>query len=146
MTASDFASTVPVRAEAGKLSDRVAIELGTRIVQGEIEGDTRLPTEAELCELYGVSRSVIRDAMRTLAARDLIEIRQGRGMVTSKPSDVAFSEALIILLMRSEVSNGDVREARVAIETELAPLAAKRGTKQDWKGLRVALEALLGGH
>lgn len=141
MTTSDFASTVPVRAEAGKLSDRVAIELGTRIVQGEIAGDTRLPTEAELCELYGVSRSVIRDAMRTLAARDLIEIRQGRGMVTSKPSDVAFSEALIILLMRSEVSNGDVREARVAIETELAPLAAKRGTKQDWKGLRTALDA-----
>jgi GntR family transcriptional regulator, transcriptional repressor for pyruvate dehydrogenase complex len=140
MTAPDFGSVAAVRTEMGKLSDRVAIELGTRIVTGDIAPDTRLPTEAELCERFSVSRSVIRDAMRTLAARDLIEIRQGYGMVTSQPSDVSFSEALIILLMRSEVSVGDVRELRVAIETELAPLAAERGTKQDWKRLRARLE------
>jgi GntR family transcriptional repressor for pyruvate dehydrogenase complex len=140
MTVPNFGSLAAVRTETGKLSDRVAIELGTRIVTGEIAPDTRLPTEAELCERFNVSRSVIRDAMRTLAARDLIEVRQGYGMVTSQPSDVSFSEALIILLMRSEVSVGDVRDLRVAIETELAPLAAERGTKQDWKRLGRCLE------
>jgi GntR family transcriptional repressor for pyruvate dehydrogenase complex len=139
-TTPNFGSAAAVRTETGKLSDRVAIELGTRIVQGEIAPDTRLPTEAELCERFGVSRSVIRDAMRTLAARDLIEIRQGHGMVTSQPSDVSFSEALIILLMRSGLSVGDVREARVTIETEFAPLAAERGTARDWRRLRGVLE------
>jgi GntR family transcriptional repressor for pyruvate dehydrogenase complex len=141
MTAPDFGSAAAVRTETGKLSDRVAIELGTRIVTGEIAPDTRLPTEAELCERFNVSRSVIRDAMRMLAARDLIEIRQGYGMVTSQPSDVSFSEALMILLMRSELSVGDVREVRMAIETELAPLAAERGTKKDWTRLRGRLES-----
>ena len=136
----DFGSAAAVRTEMGKLSDRVAIELGTRIVTGEIAPDTRLPTEAELCERFNVSRSVIRDAMRTLAARDLIEIRQGYGMVTSQPSDVSFSEALMILLMRSELTVRDVRELRVAIETELAPLAAERGKKSDWNRLRALLE------
>ncbi len=141
MNPPDFGSAAAVRTETGKLSDRVAIELGTRIVQGEIGPDTRLPTEAELCERFGVSRSVIRDAMRTLSARDLIEIRQGHGMVTSKPTDVSFSEALMILLMRSDLSIRDVREARAAIETELAPLAAERGTAKDWKSLRKVLES-----
>jgi GntR family transcriptional repressor for pyruvate dehydrogenase complex len=61
-------------------------------------------------------------------------------MVTSQPSDVSFSEALIILLMRSELSVRDVREVRVAIETELAPLAAERGTEDDWERLRQKLE------
>jgi DNA-binding FadR family transcriptional regulator len=140
MATPDIGSASPVRREAGKLSDRVALDLGTRIVQGEIAPDTRLPTEAELGELFAVSRSVIRDAMRTLATRDLVEIRQGLGMVTSQPSDELFSEALMILLMRSDVSVADVRAARAAIETELAPLAAERGTEQDWDRLRVLLE------
>jgi DNA-binding FadR family transcriptional regulator len=133
--------TVAIRDDAAKLSDRVAIELGTRIVHGEIPPDTRLPTEADLCQLFRVSRSVIRDAVRTLSARGLIEVRQGHGMVTSQPSDVSFSEALIILLMRSELSVRDVWEARAALETELAPLAAERGTAEDWSLLRAFLES-----
>jgi DNA-binding FadR family transcriptional regulator len=140
MATQDFGSARPVGREAGKLSDRVALELGTRIVQGEIAPDTRLPTEAELGDLFAVSRSVIRDAMRTLATRDLVEIRQGLGMVTSQPSDESFSEALMILLMRSDLSIADVRAARAAIETELAPLAAEHGTERDWDRLRALLE------
>src|SRR4051812_3547215 len=106
ITALHLGPAFPVRTDPGKLSDRVAIELGTRIVKGEIAPDTRLPTEAELCQLFGVSRSVIRDAMRTLSARDLIEVRHGHGMVTSQPSDDSFSAALIILLMRAPLSSG----------------------------------------
>jgi GntR family transcriptional repressor for pyruvate dehydrogenase complex len=129
-----------LRENGAKLSDRVAIELGTRIVQGQIAPHSRLPTEAELCDLFGVSRSVIRDAVRTLSARGLVEVRQGHGIVTSEPTDVPFSEALIMFLMRAELSVRDVLEARAAIETELAPLAAERGTDEDWAVLRASLE------
>src|SRR5258708_33888506 len=90
-----------LREDGSKLSDRIATEIGTKIVRGELHAGERLPTETELGVLFGVSRSVIRDAIRTLSARGLVNVRQGHGMQVSQSSDVTFGEALIILLMRS---------------------------------------------
>jgi GntR family transcriptional repressor for pyruvate dehydrogenase complex len=129
----------PIRADPSRLSDRVAIELGSRIVRGDLLPGSRLPTEAELCELFGVSRSVIRDAIRVLSARGLVHVRQGHGMVVYPASDATFAEALIILLMRSDVTIGDVIDARAVIETELAPLVVEHGTEADLEGLRLQL-------
>ena len=69
-------------------------EFEDRIVYGELAPGERLPTESELCELLGVSRSVVRDAVRTLVARGLVEVRQGRGMIVAAPDDHAYSVAL----------------------------------------------------
>ena len=100
--------SAPIRDDGAKLSDRVAVELGAQIVRAELPEGARLPTEAELGDVYRVSRSVIRDAIRTLSARGLVEVRQGHGMVVAQPSDAPFAEALIILLMRSSLTLGDV--------------------------------------
>jgi DNA-binding FadR family transcriptional regulator len=129
----------PIREDTAKLSDRVAVELGTRIVAGEFAPGDRLPTEDDLCGMFGVSRSVIRDAIRTLSARGLIDVRQGHGMRVTDPSDAGVSEALVLLLMRSTMTIGDVQEARAAIETELAPIAAARSEEQDWEHLEAEL-------
>jgi GntR family transcriptional repressor for pyruvate dehydrogenase complex len=129
-----------VRPDQSKLSDRVAVDLGTRIVRGELRPDERLPTESELGEAFGVSRSVIRDAVRTLSAYGLVEVRQGVGMLVSNPSDTAaFSGALIIQLMRSELTVGDVFEARAMVETELAAAACVRSQESDWQVLEETL-------
>ena len=116
----------------GKLSDRVASELERRILSGEPEPGARLPTEVELCELFGVSRSVVRDALRTLVARGLVVVGPGQGIVVTNPSDQAFGEALVLLLARSGLTMREVTEARAAIEVHLGPLAADRGTEDDW--------------
>jgi DNA-binding FadR family transcriptional regulator len=125
------------------LSDRVAIDLGSRIVRGDLVPGARLPTEAELGELFGVSRSVIRDAVRTLSALGLVEVRQGVGMLVSSPSEAAFTGALIIRLMRSDLTVGDVFEARAAIEIELAALAAVRSDEDDWAAIQETLDDFL---
>ena len=116
-------------------SDRVAAELERRIFSGELATGTRLPTETELCEILGVSRSVVRDAIRSLVARGLVTVKQGHGMTVTEPSDASYSRALITLLIRSNLTMGDVVTARGLIEARLVPLAAVHGTEEDWERL-----------
>ena len=116
-------------------SDRVAAELERRIFSGELATGSRLPTETELCDLLGVSRSVVRDAIRSLVARGLVTVKQGHGMSVTEPSDASYSQALITLLIRSDLTMGDVVTARGTIETRLDPLAAVNGTEEDWERL-----------
>jgi GntR family transcriptional repressor for pyruvate dehydrogenase complex len=131
----------PLQDDSTTLSDRIAIDLGTEIIHGTLPPGSRLPTEAELCDLYKVSRSVIRDAIRTLAGRGLVDVRRGLGMQITQPTDAPFAQALIILLMRSNLTIADVREARANLETQLAPLAAPRAHESDWDSLEGHLDA-----
>lgn len=124
----------------GRLSDRVAAELELRVLRGDPGPGGRLPTEAELCELFGVSRSVVRDALRTLIARGLVRMGPGQGIVVTDPSDEAFGQALLLLLARSGVTMREVTEARAAIEINLGPLAATRGTPGDWDEMEAHLD------
>lgn len=112
-------------------SASIAHDIEELILRGDLPRGQRLPTEAELGEVLGVSRSVVRDAVRMLAARGLLEVRQGYGTVVAPPSDEAFSTALVGLLMRSGVTMGDVIQARTALESQLAPLMANHATDED---------------
>jgi GntR family transcriptional regulator, transcriptional repressor for pyruvate dehydrogenase complex len=101
-------------------------------VLGDVAPGERLPSVADLASSLGVSRAVVRDATRTLAARGLINVRQGHAMQVTEPSDLAFGEAVVLLLLRSQVTLGDVFSARAVIEIGVGPLAAQRGTAADW--------------
>jgi DNA-binding FadR family transcriptional regulator len=125
-----------------KLSDRIVNEFEERIVSGELAPGERLPTESELCDLLDVSRSVVRDAVRTLAARGLLEVRQGRGMIVTSPDDNAYSEALTLLLARSDLTMSDIFDARIKLETQLGMLAVDSATKEDADALETHLAAL----
>ena len=78
---------VPQRNPAIRLSDRIANELETRILNGAIHAGDQLPTEGELADLFGVSRTVIRDAVRGLTARGILDVRAGRGTTVLPPND-----------------------------------------------------------
>ena len=98
--------------------------LEARILSGTFPPGSRLPTEHELTESFDVSRTVVRDALRVLDARGLVEVRRGTGTLV-KPSSVdAYSSAVATLLLRSDLTIGDVFEARAALEGQLALIAA----------------------
>lgn len=137
---ADVIRHISLREDGSKLSDRMVAELEWRILSGELRSGARLPTEADLCALLGVSRSVVRDATRTLAARGLLEIRHGVGMIVATPSDTHLSHALTILLLRTNLTMGEVLAARAMLETNIGVLAATNSTNQDIQ----ALEAQLG--
>lgn len=102
--------------------------------EGLKPGDV-LPTEAELCEYLGVSRSSVREAIRTLAALDIIEVRHGHGTFVGKMSLDALVQALVF---RGVLSPGDDRhalreivEVRQALDVAMAEqiIQALSGTK-----------------
>lgn len=136
-----FGPSASARANRSTLANSVAQEIEQRILEGELSAGQKLPNELELGEALQVSRSVVRDAIRTLSARGLVTVRQGVGMVVASPSDAALSDAVIALLMRSELSMGDVIAARAVIESQCAVLAAQRGSTEDFDRLQASLDA-----
>ena len=122
-----------------KMSDRVVNELQLAIVSGQYPAGTRLPTESELGEQHGVSRTVVRDAFRTLASMGLVDVQQGRGTVVTVPSGGQVRQALELRMLRSELTMGDVTEARKIAESAFAREAAIRGTRSDWHAMERSL-------
>ena len=121
-----------------KLADQVTLLLEDRILDGKLAPGERLPVELELAADLRVSRTVVRDAVRSLAARGLLDVRQGSGTVVTSPSPNGYAEALALLLLRSESTVGHLWAARQTLETMLA-LAAMRCAAPDWEPVEKAL-------
>lgn len=113
-------------------SDRLAAELERLILVGDLAPGDQFPNEEALSQMFGVSRSVIRDAVRRLVARGLVTVRQGRGTTVTEPNDAAFGLAALALLARSDRTVGEVITARATLETALIPRAAYTGLDEDW--------------
>jgi DNA-binding FadR family transcriptional regulator len=122
------------------LSEQVAELLAHRILRGDWAPGHTLQSEAVLGTQLGVSRSVIRDAVRTLAARGLVTIRQGVGTFVAEPTDAAYADATFLVLLRSGATIREVLEARALIEINLAGVAATRRTEEDCAGLQRHLD------
>jgi DNA-binding FadR family transcriptional regulator len=77
-----------------------------------------------------VSRTVVRDALRILEARGLVDIRRGVGILVKPTSVDAYADAVAMLLLRSELTIGDVFDARSTLEGQLAFVAAANHTPE----------------
>ncbi len=108
-----------------KLADRVVAELRQQLIAGALAPGQKLPTESRLTETYGVSRTVVREAIAALAADGLVEPRQGAGVFVVEQPASAFS--LISAEVGNKISHAlNVLEVRMGIEIESAGLAAQR--------------------
>jgi GntR family transcriptional regulator, transcriptional repressor for pyruvate dehydrogenase complex len=127
--------------------EEVAARLKKRIMAGKLAAGHRLPTEAELCEQFGVSRSTVREALRVLSSQGLVTTSRGVGGGTSiarlDHTDVAeMLDANIMLLTSMEgCSVGELLEARDFLEVPAARLAAARRTEQQLVELRATIPA-----
>lgn len=92
------------RVKSVRLSDQAVNQLRALIISGEFNPGDKLPSESELCEKLEVSRSSVREALRTLESRGLILVRTGSGaFVSDRPfSFIAMTEAMEWLLKRQE--------------------------------------------
>ncbi|MBV8151050.1 MAG: FadR family transcriptional regulator [Candidatus Eremiobacteraeota bacterium] len=117
-----------------------------RIVCGEWPSGDVLPSESALCEMFGVARSSVREALRVLEEKGLIEIRHGLRSRVNPPEQWQFLDDQILRVRRE---NGtmppfvrDLFEARAIIECEVAALAAQRATPDDLRLLEASVEQM----
>lgn len=118
------------------LSADVAETLAGRILDGAWPAGGRIPSEPELGQQFGVSRSVVRDAVRTLRTRGLVEVRQGVGTTVRPPSDGPHADAVLDHLVRSDATVGDVVAARATLDASVVEAAARNRTAADAEELQ----------
>jgi len=124
-----------------RLSEQLADALAVSIRDGQLQPGQRLPTEGALVERFGVSRTVVREALSRLKTLELIESRQGSGAFVKQ----APAPALEQLAWAPDGSiNAVIQmvEVRRALEAESAALAAARRTPQALKQIKLAVLAL----
>ncbi|MFB2830718.1 FadR/GntR family transcriptional regulator [Aeromonas jandaei] len=118
-----------------RLTDSVAQLLGRRIVVNEIATDFLLPKENELCDMFGVSRTVLREAVKILADKGLIRTRQKSGtFVNPMCTWNLFDEWVLRWMFERRLDFKfieDLIELRLFIETAVVKLSALRADESD---------------
>jgi len=115
------------------LSNRVTGEIEALIVQNRLQPGDRLLAERELARQFGVSRTVIREAVRALTAKGLLEVHPGSGTIVRAPTAQNVSQSMTLYLRGSQSQHdfGKVLEVRSLLEVEIAGFAAERRTADD---------------
>ena len=122
------------------LAQHVADQLERLIVQQHFQAGERLPPERELAERFGVSRTVVREAVRTVASKGLLDVRAGSGTLVRKPSSETVAASVALLLsMNGQTTPAKIGEVRRLLEVEIAGLAAERRTDEDLRRLESIL-------
>lgn len=113
------------------LAEQVAGTIREAILDGEWQPGEALPTEPKLAEAFGVSRAVVRDATRMLAALGLVVARHGRGVFVTESQVEAFGDALLLALRRDKATVWDVEQFEQMVFPEVCALAATEATDAD---------------
>ncbi len=126
-------SPQPVRAPA----DQVRLSILEAIISGQLRPGDRLPSELEQARGFKVSRTAVREALRSLAQLDLVSTVQGRGggsfvnRLESAPVERSLKEAMELLLHFDAINLAELIEARRALEGTCASLGALRRTDKE---------------
>jgi GntR family transcriptional regulator, transcriptional repressor for pyruvate dehydrogenase complex len=116
--------------------------LTEHIVEGDFEASGQLPSEGELATSFGVSRTVVREAMRSLRAQGLVEVSQGRAPRVKPPDSQPAVASLRLLLRRNRATLLHLVEVRQPMEGEIAALAARRANDEHLRQLERAIHDL----
>lgn len=121
------------------LAHDVVIDIGEKIRNGIYEPGSKLPTEVEIMRHYGVSRTVVREAISRLQAAGIAQTRHGVGtFILGNRESIGFKVDPDALAMIRELMA--VLEMRASLEREAAGFAAMRRTEQDLQAMRQTLD------
>jgi DNA-binding FadR family transcriptional regulator len=130
----------------GRLSGQVVSELERMIAEQYPQPGQRVPKEADLAERFQVSRVVIREAMKILEDRGLVDVRAGRGTFTLTPSPGKVKDVLMRLFKDQPIPSlhemERLLELRQVLEETAAGLAAVRASQEDLDAMASALQAM----
>lgn len=131
----------PIQSE--RLYEQIVQQIERRIVAGELKIGDQLPSERELAEQFAVSRTAVREAIKALREKGLVEILVGRGtFIANGTTDVV--RHTLDLLMKFDTSKGFMKlvEVREILEPEIAALAATRITDEYILAMQEAMDKM----
>ncbi|WP_424941692.1 FadR/GntR family transcriptional regulator [Aliiroseovarius crassostreae] len=127
------------------LSAQIASDIRDAIIAGDLIVDQRLPSEAELADQFSVSRPTVREALKRLAAQNLIRTQRGAtggAFVNRMSFEDAYDQQITtstLLLSMNRVDFETACEARYALERACAPLSAQRRTADHLATMRAEI-------
>lgn len=126
------------------LYEVVSAQLVAAIREAGLAPGTRIPSERDLGEQFGVSRTVIREAVRHLAAKGVLQAQTGSGIVVADIGHQNVAESLeLFLTSRGPIDPAKLQEVRLGLELQTAALAARRSSEEQLAAIRTACDRLL---
>jgi GntR family transcriptional regulator, transcriptional repressor for pyruvate dehydrogenase complex len=135
-----LAGIEPIRREP--LATEIARRLVDYLLSGQVSPGERMPSERQLAQAFGVGRSAMREAIKSLSLLGLVEVRHGDGTYLRKSDSALLPQVIEWGLLLGEPRTRDLVEARQKIEEIIAALAAERRTDADIADLSVLLSRM----
>ena len=135
-----MAEVRPVSRES--LSDKIIEQITDLIARDVLKPGDRLPSERDLCKRFGVGRTSLREALRSLSVMGILDGRVGEGTFVSSDRSRHLDRMLSWGILLGPKTAQDLMETRLMLETRTAELAAKRATDVDLSEIDQSLERL----
>ncbi len=129
--------------ESARLYERIVEQIEQRIIQGDLHIGDQLPAERELCEQFGVSRTAVREAVKALRQKGLLETYPGRGTFITNGTSQAVRHSLNLMVKLGRADNAEhLVQVREILEPEIAALAANHVTSEQLVVMSEAVAAM----
>jgi DNA-binding FadR family transcriptional regulator len=133
------------RLERGNAADQILDELRDRILSGELPRGSKLPTEKQMAEAYGVSGATVREAIRGLTTSRLIEVRHGSGAYVTADTDQLIGLSMRSMIRLEQIGVTELLGVLGALNCYAAELASQNATVGDLEFLDQALDRINNG-
>lgn len=138
LQAGDRKNTATGLGRQKSLTEHFVETIAGKIQAGDLQAGDKLPTEASMMREYGVSRTVVREALSRLQANGIVETRHGVGtFILDLPEQRSPFPSHSPVTLRDVIC---MMELRVSLETEAAALAAMRASDENFMAMRVLLD------
>ncbi|MDR3412053.1 MAG: FadR/GntR family transcriptional regulator [Formivibrio sp.] len=129
--------------ETGTKLDRIVEQFGEQIVHGAYIPDSALPSETELCKTYEISRATLREVVKVLGAKKLIDVQKHKGLLVMPREKWNYLDTDVLRWVLDSEDNYEfirtLLETRIVVEPAIAEWAAQRATAADLAKMEAAL-------
>ncbi len=133
---------IPMLPTRSSLYKEVVNIISKRIASGEFPKNTFLPPERELCKAFGVSRTVVREAVKSLESDGWVNVKRGKGALVVDGHEKQLSRSFKRLVERRGFMAQHLMEVRRIVEVAMAGLAAERRTPANIAAMKRSLEIM----
>jgi GntR family transcriptional repressor for pyruvate dehydrogenase complex len=129
--------------QSSRLYEQIVQQIEDSILKGELTEGSQLPAERELAEQFGVSRTAVREAIKALQEKGLVDAFPGRGTFVTNGTSNSMRRSLDRIIKTGDRDGSTyLVEVREILEPEIAALAASRADYEDIDAMREAVEAM----